>query len=74
MAWFWELYREYCNKNSGKNCIIDLKRKDAFVSIKVICNCKDIDPYIEYKFLNEMSNLIFLIRVLICFCNENKST
>ena len=38
----------------GKNWIIDLKRKYAFVSIKVICNCNDIDPYKECKVLNEL--------------------
>lgn len=54
MACFLELYREYCNKIPGKNWIIGLKRKDAFVSIKVICNCKGIHPYKECKFLNEL--------------------
>ena len=45
MSCFWELCREYYNKIMGKNWITDLKRKDAFVSVKVICNCDNIDPY-----------------------------
>ena len=50
MDCFWELYGEYWNKN----WTIDLKRKDAFISIKVICSCKDIDPYKECKCLNKL--------------------
>lgn len=53
-ACFLEICREYCNKISGKDCIIGLKRKDTFVSIKVICNCEGIDPYKECKFPNEL--------------------
>lgn len=54
MSCFWELCREYYNKIMGKNWITDLKRKDAFVSVKVICNCDNIDPYKECKVLNKL--------------------
>ena len=49
MSCFWELGREYYNKIMGKNWITD-----AFVSVKVICNCDNIDPYKECKVLNKL--------------------
>ena len=54
MSCFWFLYRKYCEIISGKNWIIDLKRKDAYTTIKLICNSSDINVNRQLEILNDL--------------------
>ena len=57
MGCFWSLYRNYCELNTGKNCITDLKRNDRCCQIKIIYNKVDINTcFNQLKILDNLYN------------------
>ena len=53
MACFWNFYKEYLEKVSEKKkWIIDFKTKKENVSVKVICNQKNIDVNEQVEYFN----------------------
>ena len=54
MFCFRGLYQKYLETNDGKNQIVDLEFKDAFVLIKVIAYRNEINPYKQLSILNNL--------------------
>lgn len=54
MSCFRILYQNYLAVLNGKNWVVDLVLKDAFVLIKVVAGRKEIDPYKQLSVLIDL--------------------
>ena len=54
MTCFWSLYEDYRNILAEKNWIIDIKRKDEGVTIKIVANESTINVNEQLKILNDL--------------------
>ena len=69
MSWFWLLYRKYCEIISGKDWIIDLKRKDACTVIKIIYKVQIlIFDYMNNIVNYEKAKKLASITIARCLC------
>ena len=54
MTCVWSLYEDYRNILAEKNWIIDIKRKDEGVTIKIVANESTINVNEQLKILNDL--------------------